>query len=44
MNERSGHRCCKHLRTVFIDLIEKYTSTIVCDALSTHDSGARAGA
>ncbi len=27
----------------FIDLVGKYTGTIVCDALSTHGAGARAG-
>jgi hypothetical protein len=27
----------------FIDLVGKYTGTIVCDARSTHGAGARAG-
>lgn len=27
----------------FIDLVGKYTGTIVCDALATHEAGARAG-
>jgi hypothetical protein len=27
----------------FIDLVGTYTGTIVCDALSTHGAGARAG-